>query len=157
MSADRVRLCNKEVRAMHHTITGLGWVPVSGGDHVQYEHPTVPGILVLAQTPSDTRWQANFLANLRRLHGDSSIARTQVRGSGGRTAARERRRRRGVTGGREARVFSAPPTDVRRAAALTVVNGKAVCGSCARPWLSDVDPVGRDCPACHSPMVGGAA
>jgi predicted RNA binding protein YcfA (HicA-like mRNA interferase family) len=60
-------MSSSDVREIEQLLRGLGYTETRNGGHATYDHPEQP-TLTLAGTPSDHRWRANMMAELRRRH-----------------------------------------------------------------------------------------
>lgn len=59
-----------DVREVERLIRDLGYEQVRHNGHMQYEHPDA-GILTVSGSPSDHRWKANMVAELKRRHPEA--------------------------------------------------------------------------------------
>jgi hypothetical protein len=113
----------------------------------RWTHPAA-GVMTTSLTPSDWRVERNTIAELRRRHPDHPALARQVRSQ---SATERKRRRRKNRTSRMTLVRELEPGVVETFNRPE----KTACIDCRRRWLSDLNPVGRSCPACNGEIVFG--
>lgn len=156
--APQPRFGTKEARERAQLLRSLGYEFVREASHgYQFRHPDFDKPLKVPKTPSDNRTGENWLREVKARHPEaferpkSRRPKTKRRGPGSTAAwlAAEAAKWMDAFEARawlEANAGQAPPADVDAAA-----NGpasKPECIECGRPWLSDLNHAGRQCPQC---------
>jgi predicted RNA-binding Zn-ribbon protein involved in translation (DUF1610 family) len=126
-----------------------GWSKRTGG-HPIYERDGFDRLELSCTPRNEKAARGRLLNTLRKRHPEHPMWRSARKRRSQRPASREQERKQ------------ASATALINAAARERSDRPAVvrpertsCVSCGRPWLSDLDFVGRPCPACGGEIVGG--
>ena len=145
-------LHNKYLKQQHELMTSFGyelaeWSKGDRGGHPIYARAGFDDMELSSTPRSERNARRALLVELRRRHPEHPLwksmqKRKAKRGGSSRQAEQRQARARALVRAGEravsARAVATPNAPLTRTG----------CIDCGRPWLSELDPTGRDCPQC---------